>query len=153
MIDIYSPIYDGEEYTEFERFLLNNRNQSDPQLKSFFDAIVAVIDKIRKTGARENYFRQEGGNVKAVPIFISFSPINKAIGKMRLYCLRLSDRILIIGNGGVTKEQKYQNDPQMNKYVEDLRFIDNTIKYHRQKSRPNNFDYTTTTEIIQSITI
>ena len=30
--------------------------------------------------------------------------------KVRLYCLRLSDRILIIGNGGIKESRTYQEE-------------------------------------------
>lgn len=81
-VSMYSPKYDGETLTEFEKFLSANQNQSHPQLKKFFDAIVSFIEKIGETGAYERYFRPEGGNVKAVPLYITISRINKRIGKM-----------------------------------------------------------------------
>jgi len=40
---------------------------------------------------------------------------------MRLYCLRYSEKILILGNGGVSTLQKYENDVWLNKCVNDLR--------------------------------
>lgn len=54
------------------------------------DVIVAWIDRIGETGALERYFRPEGkygDGVSAIPI---------ESGKLRLYCLRLSDKILIL---------------------------------------------------------
>ena len=51
--------------------------------------IVAWLDRIGETGALERYFRPEGkygDGVSAIPI---------ESGKLRLYCLRLSDKILI----------------------------------------------------------
>ena len=41
-------------------------------------------------------------------------------GKLRLYCLRLSDQIVILGNGGVKTTRTYQEDPKMYGYVLDL---------------------------------
>lgn len=37
--------------------------------------------------------------------------MNKKVGKMRLYCLRLSEQMLILGGGAVTTSQKYEDDP------------------------------------------
>ena len=60
-VSIYSPKYDGETQTEFEKFMTNNNSQPQPQLKKDFDAIIAVIKKmIDDCGARENLFRPEG---------------------------------------------------------------------------------------------
>lgn len=39
---------------------------------------------------------------------------------MRLYCLRLSEQILILGNGGVKTSRTYQEDPMLYGYVLDL---------------------------------
>ena len=41
-------------------------------------------------------------------------------GKLRLYCLRLSDQIVILGNGGVKKTRTYEEDPKLYGYVLDL---------------------------------
>ena len=37
--------------------------------------------------------------------------------KLRQYCLRLSDRILILGNGGVKKIRTYEEDSSLKAYV------------------------------------
>lgn len=37
--------------------------------------------------------------------------------KLRLYCLRLSDSILILGNGGVKKTKTYNEDYTLKGYV------------------------------------
>ena len=48
--------------------------------------------------------------------------------KLRLYCLRLSDKILILGNGGVKKSKTYEQDSELNGYVLTLQKFDNLIK-------------------------
>lgn len=53
-ISIYSPKFDGETATEFEKFMFINRDPY-PQLKRDFDAIISVIKKMTDDcGAREN---------------------------------------------------------------------------------------------------
>lgn len=47
-IEIYSPKYDGEEDSEFEKLLKINGARKEPQLRKFFDAIVSAADKIRE---------------------------------------------------------------------------------------------------------
>lgn len=44
-ISIYSPKFDGEAMTEFEKFMSNNGTLPHPQLKKDFDAIIATIKK------------------------------------------------------------------------------------------------------------
>ncbi len=152
-VSIYSPKYDGEDLNEFDKFLIANRNHSHPQLKKYFDAILSVIEKMGETGAYERYFRPEGGNIKAIPIFIYMPRINKKVGKMRLYCLRLSDRMLIIGGGGVTKAQKYQDDPVMLKIIDDLRDIERNINTAAKQEDINYEDFNALKQIIETITI
>ena len=74
------------------------------------------------SGVLERYFRPEGkmrDHVCALPIETS---------KLRLYCLRLSDKILIAGNGGVKSSATYQENADLNGYVVTLQKLDEAIK-------------------------
>lgn len=152
-VSIYSPRYDGESQSEFEKFLFSNRSHTHPQLKLFFDAILSAIEKIEECGARENLFRGEGGRVKAIPLIVSIRRINRSVGKIRLYCLRYSDRVLIIGNGGVSTAGRYEDDSAHISYVEDLRDIDMHIKRVVNQAGTDYDDFVALTRIIQSITL
>lgn len=68
------------------------------------------------------YFRPEGkysDRVCALPI---------DSGKLRLYCLRLSDKILILGNGGVKETKTYNENDELNGYVIELQKFDILLK-------------------------
>lgn len=84
---------------------------------------------------------------------IDYPRINKSIGKIRLYCLRVSEQILIIGGGGVTLKQKYQDDPAMLKAVNNLRDVYGKIVKQAKNSRIDYEDYNAISEIINSIVI
>lgn len=74
------------------------------------------------SGFHERYFRPEGkmrDNVCALPI---------TSGKLRLYCLRMSDSILIVGNGGVKDTKKYQDSEELSGYVISLQNLENAIR-------------------------
>ena len=106
-VSIYSPKYDGDTQTEFEKFLSDNCSLPHPQLRKDFDAIIALIKKmVDDCGARENLFRLEGKNIKAIPLCIE-QRRRREVGTLRLYCIRISERILVIGNGGIKKVRKY----------------------------------------------
>lgn len=152
-VSMYSPKYDGETLTEFEKFLSANQNQSHPQLKKFFDAIVSVIEKIGETGAYERYFRPEGGNVKAVPLYITISRINKRIGKMRLYCLRLSDKVIVLGDGVVTNAETNDDDPVILAITDGLRDIEKHIRRILRQANTDCEDYAALKNIIETITL
>lgn len=81
-----------------------------------------MLDNIGKRGALERYLRPEGkfkDNVFALPIEDT---------DLRLYVIRISDNILILGNGGIKKTRKYNEDPELNRIVEQLQSIDCLLK-------------------------
>lgn len=152
-VSIYSPKYDGESMNEFDKFLMSNNSHAEPQLKVFFDAIISAIEKIEECGARENLFRPEGGRVKAIPLMVNVGRINKSIGKIRLYCLRYSDQVLIIGNGGVSLASRYEDDPKHLAFVNDLRQIDQHIRRIARQADTDFNDTVALKMIIESISL
>ena len=86
-----------------------------------FNVILLALSKIIDKGALERFFRNEGrmnDNVKALAIDSR---------KLRLYCLRISDQILILGNGGVKASRTYQEDSKLSGYVMDLQSFDKVL--------------------------
>ena len=53
--------------------------------------------------------------------------------KLRLYCLRLSDSVLIVGNGGQKDTKTYQENPELNGYVINLQKLDDILRIAEQK--------------------
>jgi hypothetical protein len=47
--------------------------------------------------------------------------------KLRLYCLRISNQILILGNGGVKSTRTYQEDERLSGYVLNLQDFDRVL--------------------------
>ena len=47
--------------------------------------------------------------------------------RLRLYCLRISDQILILGNGGIKNTRTYQEDEKLSGYVMDLQTFDRVL--------------------------
>lgn len=52
---------------------------------------------------------------------------------MRLYCLRLSDNVLIVGNGGVKRTKTHEDDAVLNGYVINLQKLDALLKADVQR--------------------
>ena len=151
-ISIYSPKFDGETMTEFEKFMTTNKDVSYPQLKQDFDAIISTIKKMADDcGARDNLFRPEGGNVKAIPLCIC--PRRRSVGTLRLYCIRISDKILVIGNGGIKRTDTFQEDPALLSIVNQLRQIEHQIFVESKKAHVNYYDFDKMKPIIETITI
>ena len=124
-VGMFSICFDGNEESELERFL--NEFKDNATLNKDFNVILLALSKIIDKGALERFFRNEGkmsDNVKALAIDSH---------KLRLYCLRISDQILILGNGGVKTTRTYQEDDKLSGYVIDLQTFDRVL-LNAQKS-------------------
>ena len=116
---MFSICFDGSEVSEFEKFL--NEFKDNATYNKDFNVILLALSKIIDKGALERFFRNEGrmnDNVKALAIDSR---------KLRLYCLRISDQILILGNGGVKDTRTYQEDSKLSGYVMDLQTFDKVL--------------------------
>ncbi len=120
LVSLYSIKFNGENVTEFEKFLQTFKDNAE--LNVDFQRIVYAVSKILTNGALERYFRPEGkfnDGVCAIPI---------ESGQLRLYCLRMSDQILIVGNGGIKTTRTYNEDPILSGYVLDLQKFERLIE-------------------------
>lgn len=118
-VNIYTIRFENES-SEIDKFL--DKFPVGSEFDDDISIIIKWLDNIGKRGALERYFRPEGkykDNVSALPIENS---------DLRLYVIRLSDNILILGNGGNKKTKKYNEDSELNSYVEQLQSIDCLLK-------------------------
>lgn len=124
-VNFYSIHLDEDELSELERFF--EKFPVGCEYDDEIDIIIAWLDKIGENGALERYFRPEGrygDGVGVIPIDVG--------NKLRLYCLRISDKILVFGNGGIKDADSWQNSGTLAPYVEMLidtsRFIISRIR-------------------------
>ncbi|MBQ1886392.1 MAG: hypothetical protein II157_04230, partial [Bacteroidales bacterium] len=106
--------------SEFEKFF--DKFKDDVEFNPDLMRIVGFLNKIAEIGALERFFRPEGkmtDSVVALPVVQS---------KLRLYCLRLSDRILVLGNGGVKNTKSYQESMELSGFVMTLQKFDKLIR-------------------------
>ena len=118
-VGMFSICFDGNEESEFEKFL--NEFKDNATYNKDFNVILLALSKIIDKGALDRFFRNEGkmnDSVKALAIDSR---------KLRLYCLRISDQILILGNGGVKTTRTYQENEQLSGYVMDLQTFDKVL--------------------------
>ena len=126
--DIYSFRIEGEKLSAFEKFLIMFKDVGDPYLLDDFNRIVVAISKMSEDGVLENFFRPEGricDRVVAIPLEVKESKDIRAT--LRLYCIRLSNKLLIVGNGGVKRTRTYQEDKWLKECVESLQKIDGEL--------------------------
>ena len=118
-VSLYSICFDGKDISEYEAFLL--KFKEDAKLNEDYKKIILALEKIVAVGAFERFFRPEGkmnDHVAALSIDSR---------KLRLYCLRISDQILIVGNGGVKNTRTYQENDELSGYVMDLQEFDKLL--------------------------
>ena len=118
-VSLYSICFDGRAVSEYEAFLL--RFKEDAKLNEDYKKIILALEKIVSVGAFERFFRPEGkmnDHVAALSIDSR---------KLRLYCLRISDQILIVGNGGIKNSRTYQENEELSGYVMDLQEFDKLL--------------------------
>lgn len=122
---LYSISFEKDGTTEFEKFVAEF--ELNAEYNSDYQRIIAALQVILDRGALERFFRPEGkmnDNVHAIPI---------EGGKLRLYCLRISEQIVILGNGGVKNTKSYQEDPKLYGYVLDLQRFEKILKENIDK--------------------
>ena len=125
LVSLYSICFDNAEESEFENFL--NKFKEESTLNKDFQTILVALAKIIERGALERFFRMEGKMNDEV------CALSLDAHKLRLYCLRISDQILILGNGGVKDTRTYQEDETLSGYVMDLQKFDKLLKQAQKK--------------------
>lgn len=85
---------------------------------------MAAIDEIVKRGAREGRFRGEN-NVHALPAETC---------DLRLYCIRLHNSAVVLGNGGIKTSQKLQDSPDCYPHYQLLSELEKQITARIQSS-------------------
>ena len=120
---LFTIRFEGQTETEFEKFM--QRFKDDAERQEDLSVILNLITKmLTVSGFLERLFRYEGkmsDRVAAMP-----QPTDHT--ELRLYCLRLSDSVLIVGNGGVKNARTYEESEELNGYVITLQKLDRLLK-------------------------
>ena len=126
--EIFSIKIDGEEHTELQKFIITFRNVKNNHLLNDYEQIIKSLAGIVENGVKESFFRPEGkmnDRVCAIPLLTSGR--QKQNGTLRLYCIRISDKLLIIGGGGIKTTRTYNEDQTLSEHVKTLQMIDKEL--------------------------
>lgn len=118
-VGMFSICFDGNSESEFEKFLLTFKDNAT--YNKDFNAILLALAKIIDKGALERFFRIEGRMNDHV------SALSIDSRKLRLYCLRISDQILILGNCRIKLTRTYEENELLSGYVMDLQTFDRVL--------------------------
>ena len=124
-VSLYSPKFNGEEFTEFEKFLLSYKDDFRDDVAQ----LVYRLDIIKRDGASDRHFRYEGtrhDRVMALPSHLETT-------HLRLYLLNINAKVLILGNGGIKTTRSYEEDPKLNGCVQTLQKIDIKLREREHK--------------------
>ena len=127
--DIFSIRIDNDRLSEVQKFLIMFKDTTDSFLKDDMIRILNGLSEIANNGALERFFRNEGkinDRVVAIPLYIL--PRNHAQhGTLRLYCIRVSDKLLIVGGGGLKTTQTPEEDTILSTHIGTLQAIDRRL--------------------------
>ena len=119
---LFTICFEGDDATEFQKFI--EKFKEDATRKEELSVILTAINRmLNASGFLERYFRPEGkmgDHVVALPVERT---------KMRLYCLRMSDSVLIVGNGGIKRTKTYEEDESLNGYVITSQKLDKLLNH------------------------
>jgi hypothetical protein len=137
-----------EEHSAANYYAIRFMNEADPLIDQFVDtyntpefesdlmAIGYWLEKIGERGALERYFRPEGHpKVKAIPV-------PPPASKLRLYCFRLDEKVLIFGGGKKKTTRAFQDDVDLAMHVKIVRTVGSRLlKYieHGQTTKQGKF--------------
>jgi hypothetical protein len=119
---VYSIFIDDEQDTLFDRFLKENEILFKSEIESIYNRL-RIIN--HKNGAVEIYFRLNEGNLGDGVCAICDLPGSK----LRLYCIRYGNSIIILGGGGPKpkKIKALQEDKKLTDENYKLRYISKKI--------------------------
>jgi len=114
---LYTVHIKGEQESEFDKFLSDPNVTSNPE----YQGLIAHIDEIiHKYGCQKRFFK-----LKESKLTDAVAALSR--GKIRLYCCRYSNIILILGSGGIKNTSTYQEDPILNRNVEIMAEVSNRM--------------------------
>lgn len=123
---LYTVIKDENDLAEASKFLQNQRNTDSEDFARLSDKLKKIKSQL---GARIGFFKPEGREYDMVHAL--HAGIKKQgylqMNHLRWYCLRLSERCVLLGNGGVKTDQRTQDDPHLTEKESDMRWIDRVL--------------------------
>ena len=119
LLKVYTIRFKSEE-TEFDKFLEEFDTQENQEE---LDVLLGDFQKLGKKGAHERNLRYEG---KAKDHLFAL-PSHLVDCKLRLFLLRISEDVVILGNGYKKHTKSYNQDPVALKHATTLLSIDKIL--------------------------
>lgn len=114
----YTVLQDGQAETETDKFFSRLDNPSHPNYHDMQVLAQLLIEAIgNKYGAIDDFFTRDENLVFALPPKRAKKLVEiEQIGNhfpLRLYCLRITEQIVVLFNGGLKESQTIQDSPDL----------------------------------------
>lgn len=133
---IYSVIEEGEEFSLFEQFMMENYDTHNAEVKDINRRLQFMG---RSGGAREQFFKEKEG-LPGDGVSALYDDPDK---KLRLYCIRYGNIAVILGGGGAKNTRTWQDDPKLKSEAEKIikisKIITEAIKNRDTKLTEDGF--------------
>lgn len=116
---IYSTVFEGEALSSFDDFL----SKYDPAHPDEMTEIIHTIQAIGETGAETTFFKLHEGTYGD-----GVCALYDDDRKFRLYCIRFSNTVVILGGGGIKNVRTHQEDPILTENVEKMKYASAKIR-------------------------
>lgn len=108
----YTFVVEGREQSETGAFF--SRFEHNSELANDLNLLVAWVQEIGKNrGAKSRYFRFENDATALPPPARIMAELGDRYCRFRLYCVRLTDEVVILANGGRKTSQTVQDSPEL----------------------------------------
>jgi len=122
-VTFYTVRKEGEEVSETEKFI--ERFRSDVVHKDDFQQIVTLIEIMGdERGATGDFFTRHEDEASALPPKkLWFLQVPLRNNKLRLYCCKISEHIVVLFNGGVKSAQTAQESEDLQSKFRDAKYF------------------------------
>lgn len=129
---LYTIVKDGSELNEAVKFISNDRNKISEDFERLKDRLNNIKNR---HGARIEFFKSEGIDSDLVHAIHAGTKKHGylKLNHLRWYCIRLSEKCIILGNGGVKHVAKTQDDSFLIEKEQDMRWVDKCLTIAFQK--------------------
>lgn len=112
-VDFYTVRLDDQDLTEIEKF----DDKDFPDHSEEVEVLYNIVKRISRTKARIHYFKTNEGAANALPLVANeIMDSNKVDWGVRLYCVRLTDYLVILLNGGIKTKKNAQHCKSVGEY-------------------------------------
>jgi hypothetical protein len=139
---LFNSIQGNGQLSEFEKFDEKDFSNHNEELEILY----TIIEEMKIRGAKQHYFKFEGP-ANALPRVdkIIWDKNHDDFG-LRLYCVRLTDNIVILLNGGIKTKRDPKFCPNVSKHFKNAvniaRNIDHALQHQLMRLNNNRIEFT-----------